>query len=351
MTFPRRAALPALALLTLFAALAPVNTSAQSAAPNQPPSPNGKIVFQSDRGGDWSEVYVVAADGKHETRLTTDAADDSLPVWSPDGTQIAFVSNRRGAYEIFLMNADGSNQRPLRAVAVEAAEVAWSPDGKMLAYERRTPVNVSDIYVVEAVAPGGGDSTADPVNVTDGYGGFAVDPSWSPDSTRLVFRGDSDLYTVGAGGGVPTQITNTPADPESGPRWANGLIAYEGIRNFERAVYVMNADGTGAETKVSGTVGAFGGPAWSPDGSRLAFVTTAGAVYAVNASGTGLTLLNDMAGSSDPFWSPDGQRVGFRNDGDIQVVGSDGASRRATNYTKTRRAFEQGNSWQRVQTP
>ncbi|HEX8723523.1 MAG TPA: hypothetical protein VF736_23105 [Pyrinomonadaceae bacterium] len=354
MTFPRRASL-ALALLTLAALAAVVfphgRVSAQTAAaaPQQSASPNGKIVFQSDRGGDFSDIYVVEADGKRETRLTTDVADDSMPVWSPDGTQIAFISARRGTFEIFLMNADGSNQRPLRAAPVEAVEVAWSPDGRMLTYDWSPGFGVSDVYVVEAVAPGGGDSGAAPVNLTSGYGGFASDPSWAPNSTRLVFRGDQDLYTVDANGGGLTQITNTPADSEAHPTWAGGLIAYEGLRNFERAIYVVNADGTG-EVKVSGAVGSFGAPVWSADGSRLAFIATSGDAYAVNANGTGLTLLNDMAGtSSHPFWSPDGRQVGFANDGDINVVNSDGTSRHASNYTKTRRAFEQGNSWQRVQ--
>jgi Tol biopolymer transport system component len=352
MTFPRRASL-ALALLTLAALAAAafphVRTSAQTAAPQQPASPNGKIVFQSDRGGDFSDIYVADADGKRETRLTTDVADDSMPVWSPDGSQIAFISGRRGVFEIFLMNADGSNQRPLREAPVEAVEVEWSPDSKMLAYDASPDFGVSDVYVVEAVAPGGGDSSAAPVNLTSGFGGFASDPSWAPNGTRLVFRGGQDLYTVDANGGVPTQITNTPDTAEADPAWAGGLIAYEGIRNFERAIYVINADGTG-ETKVSGGVGSQGEPVWSADGSRLAFVAASGDVYAVNANSTGLTLLNDMAGlSSHPFWSPDGLKVGFANDGDIHVVNSDGTTRHASNYTKTRRAFEQGNSWQKLQ--
>ncbi|HLM57751.1 MAG TPA: hypothetical protein VK422_16715 [Pyrinomonadaceae bacterium] len=349
--FPLRTAAALTALFALALSAAPLRgVAAQERAAQPPAGPNGKIIFQSNRGGDWSDIYVVNADGRHETRLTDDPADDSSAVWSPDGTRIAFVSSRRGTYEIYLMDADGSNQRPLRETAVETVEVEWSPDGKMLTYEVRAGFDVNDIYVVEAVAPGGGDSTAAPVNVTSGYGGFATQASWSPGGTQLVFRGGSDLYIVDASGNNLTQITNTPNDPESDPRWAaNGLVAYEGIRNYERAIYVKSADGSPAETKVSGTVGSYGGAVWSPDGSRLAFVATSGAVYSVSPSGAGLTLLTDMAGTSgDPFWSPDGQKVGFRNDGDLHVVNADGTSRRATNYTKTRRAFEQGNSWQKV---
>ncbi|HEX7955989.1 MAG TPA: hypothetical protein VF508_03550, partial [Pyrinomonadaceae bacterium] len=143
MIFPRRASY-ALALLTL-AALAAVSfphrrASAQTAtaAPQQQPaSPNGKIVYQSDQAGDENvyDIYTMDADGKRQTRLTSNVADDAAPVWSPDGTLIAFVSNRNGAYEIFLMNADRSNQRPLRADSpVSAFDARWSPEGKRMAY-------------------------------------------------------------------------------------------------------------------------------------------------------------------------------------------------------------------------
>src|SRR5919205_885842 len=292
MTFPRRAGLvPALALLTLAAALAPTRAAAQS-APAKAQSPNGQIVFQSDRGGDFSDIYVVDADGKHETRLTTDPADESNPVWSPDGSQIAFVTNRRGAYEVFLMNADGSNQRPLRETPVETVEVAWSPDGKMLSYATRGGLREGDVFPVRAGAPGGGDSTAPPVNLTATFAGLATDPSWSPDSTHVVFRGDidfgnADLYTVDINGIGLTQITYSPAEAEAAPRWSGGLIAYERVANFVRSIYVVNADGTGTPTSVSGAVESSGGPVWSPDGARLAFSALSGGVYAVNPNGTG----------------------------------------------------------------
>jgi Tol biopolymer transport system component len=50
------------------------------------------------------------ADGSNQTRLTYNNASDSFPTWSPDGTRIAFGSDRDGNDEIYIMNADGSNQ-------------------------------------------------------------------------------------------------------------------------------------------------------------------------------------------------------------------------------------------------
>ena len=358
MTLPRRAGLlHAFALLSL-AALAPAGADAQtSAAPSKPESPNGKIVFQSTQGGDGftNDIYVMDADGKRQTRLTDSPNDDSAPVWSPQGDKIAFVSDRRGAFEIFLMNADGSNQRPLRNDGpVVGFDFVWSPDGTRLAYP-----SGGDIYVVEVAATGGVDSTAAPLNISTGKpaGSLDLEPSWAPGGGRLVIRnatncpGCSDLYTLNADGTDRVQITSA-VGAEANPRWSpvGQQIAYEYLNNG-RDLYVVNADGTGA-VKVSGEVGSQGPAAWSPDGTHVAFVSGVGTnVYAAGADGSGLTQLSDLPASGTVFWSPDGAKVAFHNAGasyDIYVVNADGG-RRATNYTRTRRDDEFASSWQTVQ--
>jgi len=354
------AALTALFALALVAPSLSPAAHAQLSAPKAPAGPNGKIVFESDQAGDQegiNDIYTMDADGRHQTRLTTDAAHDGSAVWSPDGTKIAFISNRRGTFEIYLMNADGSNQRPLRAEGVQTFDsVEWSPDGTRLAY-----VNGGEACVVEAVAPGGGDSVVAPWSVSTGrlLGSSDIGVSWSPDGTRLVVRnaescgGCSDLYAVNADGTGRVKLS-TGVGFDTEPRWSpdGTRVAYEGDRNG-RAIYVTNADGTGTETLLSGAVGSFGGPEWSPDGTRLAFSSDLGVIHVVNADGTGLTALNEqtLTGSRGPFWSPDGKQVAFQESGDIFVVNADGTSRRASNYTKTRRATEFAGSWQRIVTP
>ena len=73
-------------------------------------SPDGtRIVFNSNRGGNGQDVFVMNADGSDVRQLTpNDGFDDEGPVWSPDATQIAFESNRAGDKQIFVMNVDGS---------------------------------------------------------------------------------------------------------------------------------------------------------------------------------------------------------------------------------------------------
>jgi Tol biopolymer transport system component len=356
MNVPRQARiLAALAVMCLFAAFPQTQAAAQS-APAKKQTANGKIVFQSTQGGDGfvNDIYVMDADGKHQTRLTDDPADDTSAVWSPQGDKIAFLSARRlNGNEIYLMNADGSNQHPLRdASPVVPFSFEWSPDGTRLAYS-----DGNDVYVSAA------DGASAPVNVS-GYkpaGTLDWEPVWSPNGGQLVVRsintscgGCSDLHVINSFDGGGRYALSTGPGFDQGARWspAGDLIAYEGDRGG-RGIYVTPADGTGAETKVSGSVGSFGVLAWAPGGSRLAFKSAAEKVYAANPDGSGLTLLTDVPadGGGAIIWSPDAAMVAFNNFNngcvDLYVVNADGSSK-AMNYTKTKRDDEYAYSWQKL---
>ena len=90
-------------------------------------SPDGtRIAFESNRDGNW-EIYVMNHDGSDVQRLTDDPGNDLMPAWSPDGSLLAFQTDRDGNWEIYLMSADGSN--PIRVTNNDwkDSEPVWKP--------------------------------------------------------------------------------------------------------------------------------------------------------------------------------------------------------------------------------
>jgi len=96
---------------------------------------------------------VVAVDGGPARRLTKDGGRDSRPVWSPDGGQIAFASDRSGSPELFVMDADSGAPTRIAAQPLSADPFAWSPDGGRIAFASGT-YGARRILVVDA--DGGG---------------------------------------------------------------------------------------------------------------------------------------------------------------------------------------------------
>ena len=114
------------------------------------------------------EIYVMnAADGSSPVNLTSNAASDLMPAWSPDGTKIAFASDRSGQLEIWVMNPDGSNPQQLTHGSSPAEFPAWSPDGAEIAYD-------SDGHIWIMYADG-----SQPTRVTNRLSADVI-PRWQP---------------------------------------------------------------------------------------------------------------------------------------------------------------------------
>lgn len=92
-------------------------------------------------------------DGTDPTRLTSDAAADFDPAWHPDGSRIAFTSNRDGNDEVYVMNADGTGQTRLTNNAYGDDDPTWSPDGSRIAFTSFRPP-VTEIYAMHADGTG-----------------------------------------------------------------------------------------------------------------------------------------------------------------------------------------------------
>jgi hypothetical protein len=95
------------------------------------------------------DIYVIDVEGDQPRRITSDPASDRAAVWSPDGAQIAFVSERSGRASVWVMDADGANARDLVRSPELACDVpAWSPDGDWIAMACVAPGRATDLYLV-----------------------------------------------------------------------------------------------------------------------------------------------------------------------------------------------------------
>ena len=185
-------------------------------------SPSGtRIAFASNRdtGGLYYgyEIYAMNADGSNQQRLTNNSVDDVNPTWSPDGTRIAFATSRDGNYEIYVMNADGSNQQRMTFNTAVDGSPAWSHDGTRIVFVRNFGLYYADIYIMNADACQ--ECTGTPPIYLSRSSGADVDPTFSPDGTRIAFSTDKDgnyeIYTMNLGGSEQTRVTtNTASDRE-----------------------------------------------------------------------------------------------------------------------------------------
>lgn len=262
----------------------------------------GKIGYVSRSADDDEEIWIMNADGTNPVRLTTGAWDEN-PAWSPDGSKIAFDTDRNttNARRVFVMNADGTGFMPLTSDQWDNVRPAWSPDGRMIAFSSQQDNAAYGLYIMES----GGR------NITRLFSGqFEDHPSWSPDGSKIAFqrRNPDDIYAVDLDKGTIMALTTTGMESE--PEWSpdGSRIVFTSRRDraaggFE--IYVMNSDGSNPVNLTRHPAWDFM-PTWSPDGTRLAFVSNRDGnleIYVMNADGTGLTRLtynteNDFA----PDW-------------------------------------------------
>jgi Tol biopolymer transport system component len=292
-------------------------------------------------GGNYSEIYVMNPDGSGQVNLTKNPAIYYYAlVWSPDGTRIAFVTDRDGNPDIYVMNADGSGMVNLSNNPAVDGEPAWSPDGSRIAFYSNRSGN-GEIYVMNADGSG-------QVKLTNNPAAWNGNPAWSPDGSKIAFSsgrdGNPEIYVMNADGSGQVNLTNNPAYDGLGSygygiAWSpdGSKIAFPSDREGNFKIYAMNADGSGVSRLTNGTL-SDRSPIWSPDGTKIAFVRVSGCrrcipprdIYVMNADGSGqVKLTNNPAPNDSPAWSPDGSRVAFFSGRDgnyeIYVMNADGS--------------------------
>jgi TolB protein len=241
----------------------------------------------------------MAADGGDVRRLTDDPALDLFPVYSPDGSKIAFTSDRAGTVDIWVMDADGSNLVQLTQFENDSLDdyhPTWSPDGEQIAF-------------VRGKVPPGADGKLWVIDADGSNGHVLLDtplvffPRWSSDGTRIAFvTGDWPEVRVG----LLDLATGTVTDVVAGnqPQWSpdsNRLLVsvIEGTGGFgivdldvPNRLEILRSTGWAA--------------AWSPDGEQVLF------------NDAGLTATADADGEGEPYLQapPPGEAMaGFTQSG------------------------------------
>ncbi|MFZ2490658.1 MAG: protein kinase [Thermoanaerobaculia bacterium] len=308
-------------------------------------APDGSSFVYVSRASGNADIWLQRVGGDKATNLTADSlAPDTEPVFSPDGRQVAFRSERAGG-GIFVMGATGES---VRRMTDFGHSPAWSPDGARLVFATESitdpaaRIAPSRLYIVE-VETG---------RVSLFYNGDAVEPDWSPDGRRIAYWGLPDgtseraIWTIPATGGAPARVTE-PHDRAINwrPVWApDGEHLYfvsdrGGSMNIWRIP--IDADGTAGGPPEPATRSAFwcGHPSITRDGKTLAFSTRSneGAVFKIHIDRATLTLGRPesvLAGSRrilSPVPSPDGKWVALSTLGiqeDLFIVRSDGTGLR-----------------------
>ena len=287
---------------------------------------NGLIAFQSERDGNF-EIYVMNADGSDQGNLTRNPAADIAPAWSPDGTRIAFISDRTGRQEIFVMNVEdtlqgtdglGVTQLTNSPEVTWLPPLSWSPDGARLVAARALDFHKDwegiEIYVISVAGSGAAAVTSDRFN--------NFSPQWSPDGQHIAFISlrytPTVLYSIspdgtgpamlGSGGGRNVALHAWSPD---GSRLAYFSTAINRFGNYDDELRLVNSDGSHEKTILTLNKprwANYDGLAWSPDGTRLIFASDhqddglqypdiSRRLYLMWADGSGLTRLTNGSSS------------------------------------------------------
>jgi Tol biopolymer transport system component len=286
-------------------------------------SPDGTrllgMVETGQPGGTIYEIIVTAADGSGSRSITWWWSGWGLGLgsWSSDGTRITYWKSENShmcCMAIYTINADGNGgEAPLKTDTLSSHFgfysdwiPIWSPDGQEIAFESGRDTPTADYSFQWHLFVSSASGSPARQLFPGGAFGFA----WAPDSRHLaVVEGEypaGNIFVVDREGGSSVRLSSQD-NVDVAPVWSpdGSRLAFRSIRDGNLELYVMNADGSGVQ-RLTNDPAEDTAPAWSPDGTRLAFQTNRDGnweIYTIGADGTGLANLTRSPGrETTPAW-------------------------------------------------
>lgn len=299
-------------------------------------SPDGsKVVYvrnfkdiMTDR--DYSNIWISNVDGSQNRPVTQGNQLDYAPVWSHDGTKLAFLSNQQDEkVKLYVHYFDSNTSVSLTNSANPPGTVSWSHDNKTLAFTQFVPSQAESLLKIPG-KPAGAEWNAPPIYIDEMV--------YRNDGASYANPGNRQIFTIGLEGGTARQWTSdahnygTPIWSKDGKSlyFSANLHENEEFEPYNSEVYQLSL-GDGSIKALTSRFGPDAEPALSPDGKMIAFTgyddTFQGYrvthLYVMNVDGSGLKNLTAYLDrdATNPQWEGNGQGIYFQYDehGDTKV--------------------------------